>query len=76
MDVVISVDDEHTEQVVSVADELRAAGLEVAEVLPAIGVVTGSVEPSRLEQLETVTGVAAVEPSREVRIPPPDETLQ
>jgi hypothetical protein len=76
MDVLVTLDDEQAERVASVADELRAAGLDVAQVLAEIGVITGSVEPSRLKDVEAVRGVASVEQSREVRLPPPDEPVQ
>ena len=76
MDVLVTLDEGQAERAASVADDLRAAGVHVTEVLADIGVVTGSVEPSRLNDLAAVTGVAAVEPSREVRLPSPDEPVQ
>ena len=76
MDVLVKLDDEQAERAASVADALRDAGLDVAQVLAEIGVVTGSVEPSRLSDVEAVRGVASVEQSREVRLPHPDEPVQ
>ena len=76
MEVLVTLDEGQAGRAATVAEDLRAAGLDVAEVLADIGAVTGSVEPSRLNDLSRVSGVAAVEPSREVRLPPPDEPVQ
>ena len=76
MDVLVTLDEGQAERAATVADDLRAAGLDVTQVLADIGVITGSVEPSRLGDLEGVSGVAAVEPSGEVHLPPPDEPVQ
>jgi len=41
-----------------------------------LGVVSGSVAPEKIGQLAAVSGVASVEASREVSIPPPDSPVQ
>ena len=76
MDVLVTLDEGQAERAATVADDLRAAGLDVTQVLADIGVVTGSVDPSRLNDLAGVSGVASVEPSREVQLPAPDEPVQ
>ena len=76
MDVLVTLDEGQADRAAAVADDLRAAGLDVTEVLAEIGVVTGSIEPSRLNDLARVSGVAAVEPSRDVQLPSPDEPVQ
>jgi hypothetical protein len=75
-EVVVSVDDAHAEEVSSVADGLRSAGMEVSDVSPELGVVTGRVNAQDMDRLSSVEGVAAVERSREVGVPPPDEPVQ
>jgi hypothetical protein len=76
MDVLVTLEDGQAERAARVADDLRAAGLDVTQVMTEIGVVTGSVDRARLNDLAAVSGVAAVEQSREVRLPPPDEPVQ
>ena len=76
MDVLVTLDEGQADRAAAVADDLRAAGLDVTEVLADIEIVTGSIEPSRLNDLARVSGVAAVEPSRDVQLPSPDEPVQ
>ncbi|MDQ4049339.1 MAG: ketohydroxyglutarate aldolase [Actinomycetota bacterium] len=75
-EVVVSVKDEHLERLGAVAEELRSAGMAVGEVMDELGVVSGSIDAAKMEELSAVTGVANVERSREVRIPPPDSPVQ
>jgi hypothetical protein len=72
----VSVDDEHVDDLPGVVERLRAAGMEVERQIGAIGVVTGWAEPSRLEALRAIEGVADVEQSREYRLPPPEADVQ
>jgi hypothetical protein len=74
--VLVSVDDVHIDRVDEVADELRAAGLDVDQVMGASGMITGSMEPSKVDALKKIRGVSAVELERHVRIPPPDSEVQ
>lgn len=75
-EVVVSVEDEHLERLSAVAEELRSAGMAVGEVMDELGIVSGSIEPGKMEDLSAVTGVASIERSREVGIPPPDSPVQ
>ena len=75
-EILVSVEGGHIERLGAVAEELRLAGMEVGAVMGDLGVVSGSVEPEKMEQLAAVSGVAAVEAAREVRIPPPDSPVQ
>ena len=74
--VVISVADDHVDDMSSVVEALRHAGLRVAEVLDSVGVVTGTVDGDALGSLSTVPGVAEVERSHVVEIAPPDSPVQ
>lgn len=76
MDVLVTLDEGQAGRTAAVAEDLRAAGLDVTQVMTDIGVVTGSVDPSKLNDLASVSGVAAVEPSRDVQLPSPDEPVQ
>jgi hypothetical protein len=77
VEVVASTDPAHPARISEVADGLARAGLRDVQVLDAVGVITGTVDDDAdLEALRQVAGVAAVEPSREVGIPPPDAPVQ
>lgn len=55
----------------SVAGRLRDAGMRVSETLAAAGVVTGAAPAAELGALRDLEGVLAVEPARDVQLPPP-----
>lgn len=74
--VVISVADDQVDDMSTVVAALRHAGLRVDEVLDSVGVVTGTVDGDALGSLSTVPGVAEVERSRVVQVPPPDSPVQ
>lgn len=77
MDVTILVADDHIDAIDDVAAALQDAGLRLVAVLPATGAITGAVQDqAAIESLEAVEGVAAVEQSQEVQLPPPDEPIQ
>ena len=59
------------------AAALQKAGLRLGSALPATGVITGAVpDEAAMRSIAGVAGVAAVEPAREVQLPPPDEPVQ
>lgn len=71
------VADDHVGAIEEVAAALQEAGLQLGAVLPTSGVISGAVEDeAALEALSGVEGVAAVERSAEIQIPPPDEEVQ
>ncbi|SFN34201.1 hypothetical protein SAMN05216207_101313 [Pseudonocardia ammonioxydans] len=70
----VSVADGHG--IDDVATALDAAGLQVEKVLRGVGVIVGSCDESRRAALAEVAGVGAVEPDREVRLPPPGSDVQ
>ena len=74
--VVVSVDDDHLDDIDKVVTDLRRAGLRVDNVLDAVGVVTGTVAGASVEALESVPGVAEVELERVNRVAPPDAEIQ
>lgn len=70
----VSVADGHG--IDDVATALGAAGLRVEKVLRGVGVIVGSCDESRRAALAEVTGVDAVEPDRQVRLPPPGSDIR
>ena len=75
-DVNVSVDEDHLDHFDDVVRAIEKAGMKVQRRLALTGVVSGSIDTARLPDLEQVPGVAAVERSRVVRIPPPESELQ
>ncbi len=59
------------EDAAAVAGRLQDAGMDVAQTLPSAGVVTGAAPAGELGVLREVDGVLAVEPARDVELPPP-----
>ncbi|MBW4465003.1 MAG: ketohydroxyglutarate aldolase [Pegethrix bostrychoides GSE-TBD4-15B] len=76
VNVSVTVDDAHQEQMMEVAAGLQAAGMQVEQTLETIGVITGSCESSQISSLSGVAGVATVERGQEVQLPPSDSPLQ
>ena len=72
----VSVADGHLGRFPDVVRRMERAGLKVEQQLEAIGVVSGSIDPARLPDLEQVQGVLAVERTRDVRIAPPESDVQ
>lgn len=69
-EVQVSVSDAHLQEFAEVVRRLERAGLQVEQQLAAVGVVTGHIDEARLSALSQVAGVASVEHSRTVGIPP------
>jgi hypothetical protein len=76
VNVSVSVADGSMDRFSEVVRRLKDAGLDVEQELEEIGVVTGSIDPEKVESLREIEGVSHVERSREVRIAPPDSDIQ
>ena len=74
--ITISVADDAIDRIDEVVAALEDGGMHVDQVLRPLGVITGSVDTQRVQALGAVAGVAAVEPQRTVRLPPPDSDVQ
>ena len=72
----VSIAEDYRNRFPEVIDRVKKAGLNVEEELEEIGVVTGSIDPARLADLERVEGVAAAEVGRQIRIAPPESEIQ
>jgi hypothetical protein len=74
--VTISIDDAHLEQIDQVADQLKAAGLDVDQTMSTLGIVTGSVDSDKLSALSKVDGVDSVQKEKTINLPPPGSDVQ
>jgi hypothetical protein len=76
VDVVISVEDAEQSHMSEVVKSLKRAGLSVTQAMESIGVISGQIAKDKVKGLEGVKGVAHVERSRKIKIPPPDNEIQ
>jgi UDP-N-acetylmuramate-alanine ligase len=76
VNLLVSVDDEHLDRFSEVVKGVEDVGMEVEEKLEDLGVLTGSIDPEKVEPLRRVKGVSHVEESRRFQIPPPDSDVQ
>ena len=74
--VTISVDDAHLEQIDQVAEQLKTAGLSVDQTMSTLGIVTGSVDSEKMSSLSEVAGVDSVEVDKTITLPPPGSDIQ
>ena len=72
----VTVDDAHQDQISEVAAALQAAGMQVEQTMETIGVITGTAETGQIGNLSRVAGVANVEQGHEVQLPPSNSPLQ
>ncbi len=75
-EVIIMLAPDYKSRLPEVVQRLQALGLNVEQQLELTGVITGSIDPDRRSDLERVEGVAHVEVSHVVQLPPPDHELQ
>ncbi len=72
----VSVNDDHLDRFSEVVKDVENAGMEVEQRMDDLGVITGSIDSEKVEPLRRVEGVAQIEESRGVEIPPPDSDIQ
>ena len=75
VDVVISVDDDHIDQIYQVVESLQSLGMDIEQAL-SIGVISGSISRDQLSRLNQVQGVKDVETERSYQLPPPNSEIQ
>ncbi len=74
--VVVTLSDDASDQVERVTEQLQGAGLEVEQVLDFIGQIVGKLATDDVDRLRAIEGVADVETSRTVQLPPPGSVIQ
>ena len=60
----VCVDDDHLSQIEKISQQLRSSGMNVEQVLSTIGVVSGSIQPDKLNNLYQIEGVNNIEPEQ------------
>lgn len=73
---VITVDDDHLDQLDQIVSELERSGLAVDRVLRMIGQISGHAEEACEQAFIQVRGVVSVDLSSRRGIAPPDEPVQ
>lgn len=66
VNLMISVDDEHIEDISSIAQKLRKEGLCVCQMLDEVGIITGTIDEGAMGRLRNVSGISAIERQRTV----------
>lgn len=72
----VSVSDDYLDRFGEVADAARGAGLDIERQLKVLGILSGSIDPSRMEELQRVPGVQSVEQEHEYQLDPPESGIQ
>lgn len=72
----ISVADDYLSRFQEVVQQTKDVGLNVEQELDGLGIISGSIDPGRLADLERLEGVSAVEADRIIQLPPPDSDVQ
>ncbi|MBD2773009.1 ketohydroxyglutarate aldolase [Iningainema tapete] len=76
INLLISVDDRHIEQILEVAQALQASGMKIEQLMEQIGVITGSIDSTQVEGISQIEGVAAVEVEQKYQLEPPESEIQ
>jgi hypothetical protein len=76
VNVTISVDNAHLEQISEITKRLQSAGMSVEQTLPTIGVISGSIDSEEVNRLYQIEGVQTIEPQQSYRLPPPESEIQ
>ena len=76
VNLLISVDDRHLEQISKVVEALQASGLKIEQMMKQTGVITGSIDSTQVEGISQVEGVAAVEIEQKFLLEPPESEIQ
>lgn len=76
VNVTISVDNAHLEQISEITERLQSAGMNVEQTLPTIGVISGSIDSEQVNRLYQIEGVRTIEPQQSYQLAPPESEIQ
>ena len=72
----ISVERAYLPQIEQISQQLQSFGMNVEQVLSSIGVISGSIEPDKLNSLYQIKGVQNIESQQSYQLAPPNSDLQ
>jgi hypothetical protein len=72
----ISIEDEQLPRFRELVDQIKNLGLDVDQELEPLGIVIGRIDRGGVSALKRLRGVAHVEESRTIQIPPPESDVQ
>ena len=75
-EVTVLIAESHQDRLRDVEKLLRDAGMSRIQRLESIGAITGEIDLQTKDQLLAIPGVAAVEESQAIQLPPPDAEIQ
>lgn len=76
VNVIVTVEDDHCDQINEVAEQLRAAGMSIESTMEYSGIIAGSIEPGKIEEISRLAGVAHVEAARQFQLAPPHSKVR
>ncbi len=76
LEINMAVEQQAQPRFAEVVAQCEARGLQVKQQLKIAGVVSGTIETALLPSLQQVAGIAAIEKSRDITLPPPDSPVQ
>ena len=75
-EVIVIADEQHSEQLEKLSERLKASGAEITSTLDFLGQIVIQCEADKIPILKKLKGVAKVEISGQVELPPPDSEVQ
>lgn len=72
----ISVERAYLPQIEQISQQLQSFGMNVEQILSSIGVISGSIEPDKLNSLYQIKGVQNIESQQSYQLAPPNSDLQ
>lgn len=76
VNVSVLLKDDYRERILEVVAALEADGMKVEQLMEQIGVITGSIDSTKLAEIEGIEGVAAVELAQRYQLEPPTSEIQ
>lgn len=76
VNLLISVEDNHREQILEVVKALQTYGVKIEHVMEQIRVIRGSIDSEQVEGISQVQGIAAVEVEQKFQLEPPESEIQ
>lgn len=63
--VLVSVNDEHLDRLLEVSEQLQSRGMKLNQLLDQLGIITGSIDSTKIDDLQDIEGVSHVEQEKE-----------